>query len=103
MKEPVVFVLNLHAEAFAVIMGSREKVFRAGSKMQLVCILRHILKNVFNLIIAQLFQFLKAFLGQVCIVKNITEPPSYVFWYHNSRMINYGVGGVEVVIHIQPQ
>ena len=47
--------------------------------------------------------FLKTIICQVCIVKNITEPPSYVFWFHNSRMINYGVGGVEVFIHKQHQ
>ena len=28
--------------------------------------------------------------------RNITEPPAYVFWFHNTRMINYGVNGVEV-------
>ena len=35
---------NLNSEAFAVIMGSKEKVFRAGSKMQLVGISLYLLE-----------------------------------------------------------
>ncbi|CAL7950517.1 unnamed protein product [Xylocopa violacea] len=32
-----------------------------------------------------------------CLVKNSTETPSYLFWYHNFRMINYDVDqGVNV-------
>ena len=55
-------------EAYATIMGSKVKVFRAGSEMQLVCTIR-----------------------------DITAVPTYVFWYHNSRMINYdAMSGVEV-------
>lgn len=63
-------------------MGSKEKVFTAGSEMQLVC-----------------------------IVRDITQAPSYIFWclllppplpslrYHNARMINYDtLAGVEVVV-----
>ena len=33
--------------------------------------------------------------------RNITEAPAYVFWFHNTRMINYGVGGVEVTANNQ--
>ena len=25
----------------------------------------------------------------VCVLRDSTEPPVYVFWYHNDRMINY--------------
>ena len=51
-------------------MGSKEKVFRAGSEMQLVCTIR-----------------------------DVTAVPTFVFWYHNSRMINYdAVSGVEVAV-----
>lgn len=28
-------------------------------------------------------------LSLVCIIEKATEPPQYVFWYHNDRMINY--------------
>jgi len=28
-------------------------------------------------------------LSLVCIIEKATEPPQYVFWYHNERMINY--------------
>ena len=34
--------------------------------------------------------------------RNITEAPAYVFWFHNTRMINYGVGGVEVTANKSP-
>ncbi|XP_023340766.1 adhesion G protein-coupled receptor A2 [Eurytemora carolleeae] len=47
-------------EAYAEITGGKEKVFKSGSRMQLTCTIR-----------------------------DITRPPSYIFWYHNSRMINY--------------
>jgi len=47
-------------EAFAQILGTKEKIIKSGSKLQLHCIL-----------------------------KKATEEPLYVFWYHNDRMINY--------------
>jgi len=28
-------------------------------------------------------------LSLVCIIEKATEPPQYVFWYHNERMINF--------------
>lgn len=27
----------------------------------------------------------------VCVLRDHTQPPSYVFWYHDDRMINYHV------------
>ena len=45
-------VLHRPAEAWAEIVGSEEKVFRTGSDIQLVC-----------------------------RVRDITQPPAYVFWY----------------------
>ncbi|CAH4028980.1 unnamed protein product [Pieris brassicae] len=33
----------------------------------------------------------------VCLIENSPEPPQYVFWYHNARMINYDAArGVSV-------
>jgi hypothetical protein len=56
------------AEARAEISGSAEKYLKLGSTLRLVCTLL-----------------------------SSTEPPSYVFWYHNNRMINYdGDRGVNV-------
>nr|XP_031845831.1 uncharacterized protein LOC116432723 [Nomia melanderi] len=55
-------------EARAEIAGPAEKFVRPGSTLKLHC-----------------------------LVKNSTETPSYLFWYHNSRMINYDVDqGVNV-------
>lgn len=50
------------AEARAEIAGPAEKFVRPGSTLQLHC-----------------------------LVKKSTEVPSYLFWYHNFRMINYDV------------
>lgn len=56
------------AEARAEIAGPAEKFVRPGSTLQLHC-----------------------------LVKKSTEVPSYLFWYHNFRMINYDVDqGVNV-------
>lgn len=56
------------AEARAEIAGPSEKFVRPGSTLQLHC-----------------------------LVKKSTETPSYLFWYHNFRMINYDVDqGVNV-------
>jgi len=56
------------AEARAEIAGPAEKFVRPGSTLQLHC-----------------------------LVKKSTEIPSYLFWYHNFRMINYDVDqGVNV-------
>lgn len=49
-------------EARAEIAGPAEKFVRPGSTLQLHC-----------------------------LVKKSTEVPSYLFWYHNFRMINYDV------------
>jgi len=57
-------------EAYAAITGSKEKVFRTGSEMQLVC-----------------------------VIKDITQAPTFIFWYHDARMINYDtVSGVSVLV-----
>ncbi|CAD1479560.1 unnamed protein product, partial [Heterotrigona itama] len=56
------------AEARAEIAGASEKFVRPGSTLQLHC-----------------------------LVKKSTETPSYLFWYHNFRMINYDIDqGVNV-------
>ncbi|CAG9122094.1 unnamed protein product [Plutella xylostella] len=46
--------------AYAEIMGESEKIIHEGSMLRLVC-----------------------------VVRRSTEPPSYVFWYFENRMINY--------------
>lgn len=46
--------------AFAEIVGTKDKVFNSGSRLQLICIL-----------------------------KLATAKPDYIFWYHNDRMINF--------------
>ncbi|XP_013198647.1 uncharacterized protein LOC106141546 [Amyelois transitella] len=53
--------------AYAEIMGESEKIIHEGSMLRLVC-----------------------------VVKRSTEPPSYVFWYFENRMINYDLNGVTV-------
>lgn len=61
-------VVLLFPEAKAEILGEPDKHVRSGSTFELVCVLR-----------------------------DSTEPPVYVFWYHNDRMINYdNVRGVQV-------
>uniref|UniRef100_A0A0C9RYT4 Lsamp_0 protein n=1 Tax=Fopius arisanus TaxID=64838 RepID=A0A0C9RYT4_9HYME len=55
-----IFLFLEVVEARAEIVGPPEKFVRPGSTLQLHC-----------------------------LVKNSTETPSYLFWYHNSRMINY--------------
>ena len=64
----VSWFICLIAEARAEIAGPAEKFVRPGSTLQLHC-----------------------------LVKKSTETPSYLFWYHNFRMINYDVDrGVNV-------
>lgn len=53
--------------AYAEIVGESEKIIHEGSMLRLVC-----------------------------VVKRSTEPPSYVFWYFENRMINYDLNGVTV-------
>jgi hypothetical protein len=53
----------LFPEALAEIQGAPDLYMRAGSSLRLVCTLRH-----------------------------STEPPAFVFWYHEQRMINYDPG-----------
>ncbi|XP_072946402.1 uncharacterized protein [Epargyreus clarus] len=53
--------------AYAEIVGESEKIIHEGSMLKLVC-----------------------------VVKRSTEPPSYVFWYFENRMINYDLNGVSV-------
>lgn len=54
-------------EATSEILGGPEKYMTVGSSLRLVCVLR-----------------------------DNTQPPNYVFWYHDEEMINYhstrGVG-----------
>ncbi|KAF2362244.1 Immunoglobulin V-set domain [Trinorchestia longiramus] len=58
---PISLLSTLHVvEATSEILGGPEKYMTMGSSLRLVCVLR---KN--------------------------TQPPTYVFWYHNDRMINY--------------
>nr|XP_045616478.1 opioid-binding protein/cell adhesion molecule homolog [Procambarus clarkii] len=60
---PVSLFSSLHVlEATAEILGGPEKYMTVGSSLRLVCVLR-----------------------------DHTQPPSYVFWYHDDRMINYHV------------
>lgn len=47
-------------EARAELLGGPDKFVKRGSTLRLVCVLRR-----------------------------ATEPPSYVFWYHGGRMVNY--------------
>ncbi|KAF2881473.1 hypothetical protein ILUMI_24700, partial [Ignelater luminosus] len=58
-----IFVVLKVTEAVAEILGAPDLHLRAGSTLRLVCSLKH-----------------------------STEPPSYVFWYHEQRMINYDAG-----------
>ncbi|XP_069940059.1 neural cell adhesion molecule 2 [Cherax quadricarinatus] len=58
---PVSLLSTLHVlEATSEILGGPEKYMRVGSSLRLVCVLR-----------------------------DNTQPPTYVFWYHNQHMINY--------------
>ncbi|KZC10400.1 Hemicentin-2 [Dufourea novaeangliae] len=57
-----IFLFLVVVEARAEIAGPSEKFVRPGSTLQLHC-----------------------------LVENSTETPSYLFWYHNFRMINYDV------------
>lgn len=56
------FFLSRFAEARAEITGRRERYVRPGSTLRLHC-----------------------------VVRKSTETPSYLFWYHNHRMINYDI------------
>lgn len=58
-----IFIKLKVTEAVAEIMGAPDLHLRAGSTLRLVCTLR-----------------------------DSTEPPSYVFWYQDQRMINYDAG-----------
>merc|ERR1719273_2567905 len=55
-----VFVALRVVAAYAEIVGTKDKVFNSGSRLQLICIL-----------------------------KLATAKPDYIFWYHNDRMINF--------------
>lgn len=47
-------------EAKADIIGGQDKMVESGSTLELTCLLRHSM-----------------------------EPPTYIFWYHDNKMINY--------------
>jgi Immunoglobulin domain len=51
---------SIFLEAKAEILGAPDKYVKSGSALRLTCVLR-----------------------------KSTEPPVYVFWYHNDRMVNY--------------
>ncbi|XP_068624215.1 uncharacterized protein [Battus philenor] len=55
-----IFFKLILVAAYAEIVGESEKIIHEGSMLKLVC-----------------------------VVKRSTEPPSYVFWYFENRMINY--------------
>ncbi|XP_027228753.1 zwei Ig domain protein zig-8 [Penaeus vannamei] len=58
---PMVFIANLTiTQASAEILGRNERFVHEGSAVVLTCILKH-----------------------------HTQPPEYVFWYHNRTMINF--------------
>ncbi|XP_063842826.1 opioid-binding protein/cell adhesion molecule homolog [Scylla paramamosain] len=58
---PVSLLTTLHVtEATSEVLGGPEKYVRVGSSLRLVCVL-----------------------------KNNTQPPEYVFWYHGPHMINF--------------
>lgn len=58
---PVSILTTLHVmEATSEVLGGPEKYVRVGSSLRLVCVLR-----------------------------DNTQPPEYVFWYHDKHMINY--------------
>lgn len=66
MKIKKLFKVNenhLFLEARAEISGPTEKFLKPGSTLRLAC-----------------------------KVLQSTEPPHYIFWYHNNRMINYDTG-----------
>ncbi|XP_068624213.1 uncharacterized protein [Battus philenor] len=62
-----IFFKLILVAAYAEIVGESEKIIHEGSMLKLVC-----------------------------VVKRSTEPPSYVFWYFENRMINYDLNGVSV-------
>ncbi|XP_065207597.1 neuronal growth regulator 1 isoform X2 [Planococcus citri] len=41
----------------------------------------------------------------ICVIEKSTQPPQYVFWYHNSKMINYDTsrGGITVETDPSPR
>lgn len=55
-----IFVRLRVVAAYAEIVGTKDKVFNSGSRLQLICVL-----------------------------KLATSKPDYIFWYHNNRMINF--------------
>jgi len=55
-----VFVALRVVAAYAEIVGTKDKVFNSGSRLQLICVL-----------------------------KLATARVDYIFWYHNDRMINF--------------
>lgn len=55
-----IFVQLRVVAAYAEIVGTKDKVFNSGSRLQLICVLTL-----------------------------ATSKPDYIFWYHNDRMINF--------------
>lgn len=52
----------LLSEAYAEIIGGSQKVVKSGSPLRLSCIVNNLVKD---------------------------EAPTYIFWFHEDRMINY--------------
>jgi len=64
-----IFVNLRVVAAYAEIIGTKDKVFNSGSRLQLVCVLTL-----------------------------ATSKPDYIFWYHNDRMINFDTNrGISVL------
>lgn len=46
-----------------------------------------------------------AIINLTCVISRSSEPPAFVFWYHNDRMINYdynSVGRGDISVHKDP-
>ena len=72
---------NLHVMVpTAFILGSDEYHTQAGNAISLVCIIENVSCN-------------SNFQWQNCILFSLSlqslDPPQYVFWYHNGKIINY--------------
>jgi len=64
-----IFVQLRVVAAYAEIVGTKDKVFNSGSRLQLICVLTL-----------------------------ATSKPDYIFWYHNDRMINFDTNrGISVL------
>lgn len=47
-----------------------------------------------------------AIINLTCIISRSPDPPAFVFWYHNDRMINYdynSIGRGEITVNKHPE